>query len=169
MLQSCHFDILLYPPCISVVRALKNSTGIRFELSPDAVPLSPFIYACVCVLLYYIPFVKGLASQCLQTEQWESGEGATKPVWAHIDLRKIRYRLQKTPDKIVGSANTFPSVYLENRPLKKCLFNLHRYLVTHLMGADLNNIVKCQKLTDDHVQFLIYQILRGLKVRLLKE
>lgn len=40
-----------------------------------------------------------------------------------------------------------------------------RYLVTHLMGADLNNIVKCQKLTDDHVQFLIYQILRGLKVR----
>lgn len=43
-----------------------------------------------------------------------------------------------------------------------------RYLVTHLMGADLNNIVKCQKLTDDHVQFLIYQILRGLKVRILK-
>ena len=45
------------------------------------------------------------------------------------------------------------------------LHNL-RYLVTHLMGADLNNIVKCQKLTDDHVQFLIYQILRGLKVSL---
>lgn len=42
--------------------------------------------------------------------------------------------------------------------------HIPRYLVTHLMGADLNNIVKCQKLTDDHVQFLIYQILRGLKV-----
>ncbi|NWR79823.1 MK14 kinase, partial [Centropus bengalensis] len=41
--------------------------------------------------------------------------------------------------------------------------SVRRYLVTHLMGADLNNIVKCQKLTDDHVQFLIYQILRGLK------
>ncbi|NXY87696.1 MK11 kinase, partial [Alcedo cyanopectus] len=39
----------------------------------------------------------------------------------------------------------------------------HRYLVTNLMGADLNNIVKCQKLTDDHIQFLIYQLLRGLK------
>lgn len=37
------------------------------------------------------------------------------------------------------------------------------YMVTHLMGADLNNIVKCQRLTDDHVQFLIYQTLRGLK------
>uniref|UniRef100_T1JNQ1 mitogen-activated protein kinase n=1 Tax=Strigamia maritima TaxID=126957 RepID=T1JNQ1_STRMM len=37
------------------------------------------------------------------------------------------------------------------------------YLVTHLMGADLNNIIKTQKLSDDHVQFLVYQILRGLK------
>lgn len=35
------------------------------------------------------------------------------------------------------------------------------------MGADLNNIIKTQKLTDDHVQFLIYQVLRGLKVDLL--
>jgi len=39
-------------------------------------------------------------------------------------------------------------------------------MVTHLMGADLNNIVKTQRLSDDHVQFLIYQILRGLKVRI---
>lgn len=39
-----------------------------------------------------------------------------------------------------------------------------RYLVTTLMGADLNNIVKCQALTDEHVQFLVYQLLRGLKV-----
>ncbi|ERL86141.1 hypothetical protein D910_03554 [Dendroctonus ponderosae] len=37
------------------------------------------------------------------------------------------------------------------------------YLVTHLMGADLNNIIRTQRLTDEHVQFLVYQILRGLK------
>ncbi|XP_074644397.1 mitogen-activated protein kinase 14A-like isoform X2 [Tubulanus polymorphus] len=37
------------------------------------------------------------------------------------------------------------------------------YLVTHLMGADLNNIIRTQRLSDDHVQFLVYQILRGLK------
>lgn len=35
--------------------------------------------------------------------------------------------------------------------------------MTDLMGADLNNIVKTQSLTDEHVQFLVYQILRGLK------
>ena len=34
----------------------------------------------------------------------------------------------------------------------------------HLMGSDLNNILKQQALTDEHVQFLIYQIIRGLKV-----
>ena len=34
----------------------------------------------------------------------------------------------------------------------------------HLMGSDLNNILKQQSLSDDHVQFLIYQIIRGLKV-----
>ena len=32
------------------------------------------------------------------------------------------------------------------------------------MGSDLNNIIKQQSLTDEHVQFLVYQILRGLKV-----
>jgi hypothetical protein len=41
---------------------------------------------------------------------------------------------------------------------------LYRYLVSPLMGADLNNIIKTQTLSDDHVQFLVYQILRGLKV-----
>lgn len=39
-----------------------------------------------------------------------------------------------------------------------------RYFVTALMGADLSNILKIQRLTDDHVQFLVYQVLRGLKV-----
>ncbi len=43
------------------------------------------------------------------------------------------------------------------------LTNFSRYLVTPLMGADLNNIIKTQKLSDEHVQFLVYQILRGLK------
>ncbi|XP_022095985.1 mitogen-activated protein kinase 14A-like isoform X2 [Acanthaster planci] len=37
------------------------------------------------------------------------------------------------------------------------------YMVTHLMGADLNGITKSQRLSDEHVQFLVYQILRGLK------
>ena len=38
-----------------------------------------------------------------------------------------------------------------------------RYIVSTLMGADLANIIKIQRLSDEHVQFLIYQIVRGLK------
>ncbi|MGH0164389.1 UNVERIFIED_CONTAM: hypothetical protein FKN15_069013 [Acipenser sinensis] len=56
-----------------------------------------------------------------------------------------------------------PERYQSLSPVGSGAYGTVWYLVTHLMGADLNNIVKCQKLTDDHVQFLIYQILRGLK------
>lgn len=44
---------------------------------------------------------------------------------------------------------------------------LSSYLVMHLMGSDVNNILKQQALTDEHVQFLVYQILRGLKVTII--
>ncbi|CAD6993901.1 unnamed protein product [Ceratitis capitata] len=37
------------------------------------------------------------------------------------------------------------------------------YLVTQFMDADLNNIIRTQRLSDGHVQLLVYQILRGLK------
>ncbi|XP_065909386.1 mitogen-activated protein kinase 14-like [Dysidea avara] len=37
------------------------------------------------------------------------------------------------------------------------------YLVSQLMESDLSEVIRTQKLTDEHVQFLIYQILRGLK------
>lgn len=34
------------------------------------------------------------------------------------------------------------------------------------MGTDLGKLMKMEKLTEDRVQFLVYQILKGLKVRL---
>ncbi|XP_076468687.1 mitogen-activated protein kinase 14B-like [Babylonia areolata] len=37
------------------------------------------------------------------------------------------------------------------------------YLVTGLMDSDLHEILKYQVLNDDQIQFLLYQILRGLK------
>ncbi|XP_067247763.1 mitogen-activated protein kinase 11 isoform X2 [Chanodichthys erythropterus] len=59
-------------------------------------------------------------------------------------------------ENVIGLLDVFtPAASLEE-------FN-EVYLVTNLMGADLNNIVKFQRLSDEHVQFLIYQLLRGLK------
>uniref|UniRef100_A0A8C4QKR4 mitogen-activated protein kinase n=1 Tax=Eptatretus burgeri TaxID=7764 RepID=A0A8C4QKR4_EPTBU len=70
--------------------------------------------------------------------------------------RELRLLKHMRHENVIGLLDVFtPDISLEN-------FN-DVYLVTHLMGADLNNIVKCQKLSDDHVQFLVYQILRGLK------
>jgi p38 MAP kinase len=37
------------------------------------------------------------------------------------------------------------------------------YFVTDLMGADLNVIIKTQHLSEEHVRFIVYQVLRGLK------
>ena len=39
-----------------------------------------------------------------------------------------------------------------------------RYLVTSYMQSDLDKAIKLQPITDDQVQLLVYQILRGLKV-----
>ncbi|MBZ3880141.1 Mitogen-activated protein kinase 14 [Sciurus carolinensis] len=73
-------------------------------------------------------------------------------------LNNAEYQKQQQLSEIVTNSSTI----IQN-PVEIHKKDYSLYLVTHLMGADLNNIVKCQKLTDDHVQFLIYQILRGLK------
>lgn len=77
-------------------------------------------------------------------------------VHAKRTYRELRMLKHMNHENVIGLLDVFhPS-----QPIDE--FN-QLYLVTHLMGADLNNIVKTQRLSDDHVQFLIYQILRGLK------
>uniref|UniRef100_A0A3B4AKX2 mitogen-activated protein kinase n=1 Tax=Periophthalmus magnuspinnatus TaxID=409849 RepID=A0A3B4AKX2_9GOBI len=76
-------------------------------------------------------------------------------IHAKRTYRELRLLKHMKHENVIGLLDVFsPATSLKE---------FKDYLVTHLMGADLNNIVKCQKLTDDHVQFLIYQILRGLK------
>ncbi|XP_076167898.1 mitogen-activated protein kinase p38b isoform X3 [Ptiloglossa arizonensis] len=77
-------------------------------------------------------------------------------VHAKRTYRELRMLKHMNHENVIGLLDVFhPSSSLEDFQ--------QVYLVTHLMGADLNNIVRTQKLSDDHVQFLIYQILRGLK------
>ncbi|XP_046388977.1 mitogen-activated protein kinase 14-like isoform X2 [Ischnura elegans] len=77
-------------------------------------------------------------------------------VHAKRTYRELRMLKHMNHENVISLLDVFtPSTTLEE-------FD-HVYLVTHLMGADLNNIVRTQKLSDDHVQFLVYQILRGLK------
>ncbi|GAB0090095.1 Mitogen-activated protein kinase [Sergentomyia squamirostris] len=78
-------------------------------------------------------------------------------VHAKRTYRELRMLKHMNHENVIGLLNVF-------HPGGKSLESFqHVYLVTHLMGADLNNIIRTQKLSDDHVQFLVYQILRGLK------
>ncbi|CAG9581677.1 unnamed protein product [Danaus chrysippus] len=77
-------------------------------------------------------------------------------VHAKRTYRELRMLKHMNHENVIGLLDVFT-------PEKNLEEFQQVYLVTHLMGADLNNIVRTQKLSDDHVQFLIYQILRGLK------
>ncbi|XP_061770036.1 mitogen-activated protein kinase 11 isoform X3 [Nerophis ophidion] len=78
-------------------------------------------------------------------------------VHSRRSYRELRLLKHMKHENVIGLLDVFtPASTLED-------FN-QLYLVTNLMGADLNNIVKFQRLSDEHVQFLIYQLLRGLKI-----
>lgn len=78
-------------------------------------------------------------------------------VHAKRTYRELRMLKHMNHENIIGLLDVF-------HPGGKTLESFQQvYLVTHLMGADLNNIIRTQRLSDDHVQFLVYQILRGLK------
>ncbi|EDW81189.1 uncharacterized protein Dwil_GK11930 [Drosophila willistoni] len=74
-------------------------------------------------------------------------------VHAKRTYRELRLLKHMDHENVIGLLDIFHP----NPP------NSTLYLVTHLMDADLNNIIRMQHLSDDHVQFLVYQILRGLK------
>lgn len=77
-------------------------------------------------------------------------------IHAKRTYRELRLLKHMDHENVIGLLDVFtPSTTLED-------FN-DVYLVNHLMGSDLNNIIRTQRLSDDHVQFLVYQILRGLK------
>ncbi|XP_063099950.1 mitogen-activated protein kinase 11 isoform X4 [Cavia porcellus] len=77
-------------------------------------------------------------------------------IHARRTYRELRLLKHLKHENVIGLLDVFtPATCIED-------FS-EVYLVTTLMGADLNNIVKCQTLSDEHVQFLVYQLLRGLK------
>jgi len=77
-------------------------------------------------------------------------------VHAKRTYRELRMLKHMNHENVIGLLDVFhPSSSLQDFT--------HLYFVTQLMGADLNNIIRTQHLSDEHTQFLVYQILRGLK------
>ncbi|CAH6719551.1 mitogen-activated protein kinase Hog1p [[Candida] jaroonii] len=54
------------------------------------------------------------------------------------------------------------SILAIQRPVNYELFN-EIYLIQELMETDLHRVIRTQKLSDDHIQYFIYQTLRALK------
>jgi len=77
-------------------------------------------------------------------------------VHAKRTYRELRMLKHMNHDNIIGLLDCFT-------PVTSLDEFTDVYMVTHLMGADLNNIIRTQTLSDEHVQFLVYQIIRGMK------
>lgn len=75
---------------------------------------------------------------------------------ARRTLREIRLLRHLRHDNVIGVRNIM-------RPAYRATFN-DVYIVYDLMDTDLHQIIRSsQPLTDDHCQYFIYQLLRGLK------
>lgn len=78
------------------------------------------------------------------------------PIHAKRTYRELTLLAHMKHENVIGLLDVFS-------PCKSFLEFNDVYLVTHLMGADLGGIIRTQRLSDEHIQFLTYQILRGLK------
>jgi len=77
-------------------------------------------------------------------------------VFAQRTLRELKILRLMQHDNVIGIKTLL-------KPKHRTEFN-EIYLVSELMETDLAQIIKSnQPLTDDHIQFFLYQLLRGLK------
>ncbi|XP_066490488.1 mitogen-activated protein kinase 12 isoform X3 [Tiliqua scincoides] len=77
-------------------------------------------------------------------------------LFAKRAYRELRLLKHMKHENVIGLLDVFtPDVSLDK-------FN-DFYLVMPFMGTDLSKIMKHEKLTEDRIQFLVYQMLKGLK------
>ncbi|XP_027200188.1 mitogen-activated protein kinase 14-like [Dermatophagoides pteronyssinus] len=77
-------------------------------------------------------------------------------IHAKRTYRELKLLKHMEHDNVIGLLDVFTS--------GNSLDNFREvYLVNQLLKSDLNKIIRAQKLHDDHVKLLVYQILRGLK------
>ncbi|VDD96803.1 unnamed protein product [Enterobius vermicularis] len=118
------------------------------ERYQNLTPIGTGAYGTVC------------AAECMQTGMKVAVKKFTRPFQSPIHAkrthRELRLLRSMNHDNIIDIMDIF-TPDLDAQSLQDV------YFVSMLMGADLSNIMKIQRLSDDHIQFLIYQILRGLK------
>lgn len=77
-------------------------------------------------------------------------------IHAKRTYRELTLLAQMKHENVIGLLDVFS-------PCKSYIDMNDIYFVTHLMGADLASVIKTQRLSDEHIQYLIYQLLKGLR------
>ncbi|XP_056429730.1 mitogen-activated protein kinase 12 [Hyla sarda] len=114
----------------------------------DLVPVGSGAYGTVCSSLDNITGTKVAIKKLYRPFQSE--------LFAKRAYRELRLLKHMQHENVIGLLDVFtPDFSLE----KFTDF----YLVMPFMGTDLGKIMKHEKLSEDRIQFLVYQILRGLK------
>lgn len=83
-------------------------------------------------------------------------EPFSKPLFALRTLREIKILKYFQHENII-------SIFDIQRPESFETFN-EVYIIQELMQTDLHKVIQTQNLTDDHIQYFIYQTLRGVKM-----
>ncbi|XGW31474.1 hypothetical protein V3C99_009995 [Haemonchus contortus] len=100
------------------------------------------------------------AAECLRTNTRVAIKKFNRPfqsiIHARRTYRELRLLRGMDHENVIDMLDVFT-------PDASCEQLTDVYFVSMLMGADLSNILKIQRLNDDHIQFLVYQTLRGLK------
>lgn len=129
-----------------------NVYGILFEVSskyvPPIRPIGRGAYGLVCAAVN--------SETREEVAIKKIGNAFDNIVDAKRTLREIMLLRHMDHENIVGIKDIV-------RPPKKDAFN-DVYIVYELMDTDLHQIIRSdQSLTDDHCQYFLYQLLRGLK------
>ncbi|KAI5655433.1 hypothetical protein M9H77_32620 [Catharanthus roseus] len=129
-----------------------NVHGILFEVSskyiPPIRPIGRGAYGLVCAAVN--------SETREEVAIKKIGNAFDNTIDAKRTLREIMLLRHMDHENIVGIKDII-------RPPKKDAFN-DVYIVYELMDTDLHQIIRSdQPLTDDHCQYFLYQLLRGLK------
>ncbi|KAI1714600.1 protein kinase domain-containing protein [Ditylenchus destructor] len=100
------------------------------------------------------------AAECLTTGEKVAIKKFTRPFQSPIHAKRTHRELRLL--RLMNHENVI-DMYDCFTPDDDAVALNDVYFVSVLMGADLSNILKIQRLSDDHIQFLVYQILRALK------
>ncbi|CAL8083593.1 unnamed protein product [Orchesella dallaii] len=136
---------------------LNKTQWVLPDTYKDLTPVGSGAYGQVCSSIVVKKTDDGVTTESEKVAIKKLARPFQSATHAKRTYRELRMLKHMNHENVIGLIDAFtPSIAPDNSFQDV-------YLVTPLMGADLNNIIKTQKLSDEHVQFLIYQILRGLK------